>query len=63
MRYTALAATKLPFYDERDCVSNHRRIDCLLNRLIIKENIKTPRHWSLWGEYTGDRWIPLTKDQ
>ena len=19
------------------------------------------RHWSLWGEFTGDRWIPLTK--
>ena len=21
----------------------------------IKENIKAPRHWPLWGEYTGDR--------
>ena len=21
----------------------------------IKENIKVPRHWSLWGEFTGDR--------
>ena len=21
----------------------------------IKENIKAPRHWSLWGEFTGDR--------
>ena len=21
------------------------------------------RHWSLWGENTGDRWIPLTKGQ
>ena len=20
-----------------------------------------PRHWPLWGEFTGDRWIPLTK--
>ena len=27
----------------------------------IKENIKTPHHWPLWGESTGDRWIPLTK--
>ena len=27
----------------------------------IKENIKAPRHWPLWGESTGDRWIPLTK--
>ena len=24
----------------------------------IKENIKAPRHWPLWGEFTGDRWIP-----
>ena len=23
----------------------------------IKENIKAPRHWPLWGESTGDRWI------
>ena len=27
----------------------------------IKENIKAPRHWLLWGEFTGDRWIPRTK--
>ena len=26
----------------------------------IKENIKALRHWPLWGEFTGDRWIPLT---
>ena len=29
----------------------------------IKENIKAPRHWSLWGEFTGDRWNPRTKGQ
>ena len=29
----------------------------------IKEKIKSPRHWPLWGEFTGDRWIPRTKDQ
>ena len=29
----------------------------------IKENIKTPRHWPLWGESSGDGWIPLTKGQ
>ena len=29
----------------------------------IKENIKAPRHWLLWGESTIDRWIPLTKGQ
>ena len=27
------------------------------------ENIKTPRHWLLWGESIGGRWIPLTKGQ
>ena len=30
---------------------------------LIKENIKAPRHWPLCGEFTGDRWIPRTKDQ
>ena len=29
----------------------------------IKENIKALRHWPLWGEFTGDRWIPCTKGQ
>ena len=29
----------------------------------IKENIKALRHWPLWGEFTGDRWIPHTKSQ
>ena len=27
----------------------------------IKENIKAPRHWPLWGEFTGHRWIPRKK--
>ena len=29
----------------------------------IKENVKAPRHWRLWGEFTDDRWIPRTKGQ
>ena len=29
----------------------------------IKENIKAPRHWPLWGEFTGDQWIPRTEGQ
>ena len=29
----------------------------------IKENIKALHHWPLWGESTGDQWIPLTKGQ
>ena len=27
----------------------------------IKENIKAPRQWALWGEVTGHRWIPKTQ--
>ena len=48
----------------RDGVSNHQPDDCLLNRFSqaqIKENIKAPRNWPLWGEFTGDRWIPAQK--
>ena len=26
-----------------------------------KENFKAPRHWPLWQEFTGDRWIPAQK--
>ena len=29
----------------------------------IKENIKAPRHWPLWGEFTDDHWIPRIKGQ
>ena len=29
----------------------------------IKENIKAPHHWPLWGELSGDWWIPRTKGQ
>ena len=29
----------------------------------VKENIRAPRHWPLWGEFTGDRWIPRTNGQ
>ena len=32
-------------------------------RAQIKENIKTPRHWPLCGEFTGDRLFPRTKGQ
>ena len=30
------------------------------SEMHIKENIKAPRHWPLWGKFTGDRWIPCT---
>ena len=29
----------------------------------ISENIKTQRNLPLWGEFTSDQWIPLTKGQ
>ena len=29
----------------------------------MKENTKAPRHWPLWGEFTGDRCIPRIKGQ
>ena len=67
----ALASVNVPSalqwrHNDRYGVSNHQAHDCLLNRLFrrrSKKNIKAPRHWPLWGEFTGDRWIPLTKDQ
>ena len=40
---------------ERDDVSNHWRIDGLLNN----KSIKAPRYWPLWGEFTGERWITI----
>ena len=51
-------------HNESYHVSDHQPHDCLLNRSFkaqIKENIKAPRHWPLWGEFTGDRWIPHAK--
>ena len=38
-------------------------IVCSTFHAQMKENIKAPRHWPLWGEFTGDRWIPRTKGQ
>ena len=46
-------------------VSNHQRLEFTqpFVQAQIKEMIKTPRHLPLWGEFTGDRWIPRTKGQ
>ena len=53
--------------NERNGISNHQPDDCLPTQPFIetqiKENIKAPRHWPLWGEFTGDRWIPRIKGQ
>ena len=51
-------------HNGRDGVSNHQPQDCLFNHLFrrrSKKYIKAPRHWSLWGEFTGDRLIPRTQ--
>ena len=53
-------------HNEGDGVSNQQPHECLLKRLFrrrSKKNIKAPRHRPLWGEFTGDRWIPRTKGQ
>ena len=34
-----------------------------LVRLQLKGNIKAPRHWTLYREFTCDQWIPRTKGQ
>ena len=63
---TKLSAPLQWCHNEHDGISNHQPHNCLLNRLFkaqIKENIKALCHWPLWGEFTSDRWIPLTKGQ
>ena len=52
--------------NERDGVSNDRRLDCLLNRLFrlkSKEASKLHVTGLCEEESTSDRWIPLTKGQ
>ena len=49
-----------------DGVSNHEPRHCLLSLLFecrSKKKNNAPRHWSLWGEFTGDQWIPRTNGQ
>ena len=51
-------------HNEHDGVTNHQRVGCFVQsflQALIKENMKAPRHWSLWGEFTVDRWISLAK--
>ena len=52
-------------HNRRDGVWNHQPPDCLLNRLFRHKSKKhqSPRHWPLWREFTGGRWIPRTKGQ
>ena len=50
-------------HNEHDGVSNHWRLDCLLNLSFRPRSKKhqSPHHWPWWGESAGDRWIPLAK--
>ena len=53
-------------HNERDGVSNHRHLGCLLNGLFRRRSKKTSKIRvidPLCWEFTGDRWIPLTKGQ
>ena len=53
-------------HNERNGVSNHRRPDCLLNRLFRRRSKKTSKlsvTGLCWGEFPGDRWIQRTKGQ
>ena len=51
-------------HNERDGVSN-LGVSFVCSAVFffrqIKCNTKAPCQWSLWGESTGDRWIPLIK--
>ena len=54
-------------YNDHDGISNHQ--PHLTSRLfaqafihaLIKENIKAPRHWPLWGEFTGTGEFPIQR--
>ena len=61
--YIGTMCTSLQWrHNERDGISNHRRVDCLpFVQAQIKENIKASHRWPLWEEFTGDRWLPCTK--
>ena len=51
-------------HNRYDGFSNHWRLFTQpFVQAQIKESIKPPRHWPLWGKFTGDRWIPRTKSQ
>ena len=51
-------------HNEHDGFSNHQpQFTQPFIQAEMKENIKAPRHWSLCGEFTGERWIPRAKSQ
>ena len=53
-------------HNGRNSVSNHQPHDWFLNRLFrrrSKETSKLRVNWPLWGDFTGDPWIPRTNGQ
>ena len=52
-------------HNNQDGVSNHQPHGCLLNRLFTRRSKKhqSSASLALWGEVTGDRWIPRTNCQ
>ena len=59
---SALAMELLQSYTKPSIYNSYGR-DRSNVEVRIEENTKAPRHWPLWGEPTGHRWIPLTKGQ
>ena len=65
------ANTYVPFHHYNDVIMSAMAFQSLASRLFtrsfihghITENIKAPRYWSLWEEFTGDQWIYRTKGQ
>ena len=45
-------------HNEREGVSNHRRLDCFPNIYFRRRSKEISKL-----RFTGDRWIPLSKDQ
>ena len=69
-RYAACYTTMYVHYDDvivGAIASLITSLTIVYSRLFIqtqiKENIKAPRHWTLCGEFTEDRWIPRTNGQ
>ena len=57
--------TSMPSH-KRHIVSNHWEIDYVFNRFFMRtttESSKVRITCTLWGESTGDWWIPITKGQ
>ena len=62
MFYRAITLT----WHELHNASNHRKLDCLFNYLIVIKTTKTAKLWityPFWGKSIGHQMIPLTKGQ